>query len=312
MVCRFAGRLGLLDCPNERSSHCTPTPRGGGVGIFAAFLLSAVFAGMPMTFWLPLSAVSILAFLGDRIYLSPKLRLYAQLFLMAFLVVGTGHWPSNPLWYLPWVLFWAIFIVGTANFYNFMDGINGISGITGIIGFGLLGGYFFLNDGQSLLSTIAICISLSCLGFLPLNMPKAKVFMGDIGSILLGSVFASLVFLASKTALDFLCMVSFLFTFYADELTTMFVRLRDGENLTQAHRRHIYQLLANEKGVPQWKVSMGFGFLQLAVGVGAMVLKPYGILAVLTTLLLGFIAFASVSFYLRSFLENPFSRTFRE
>ena len=301
-VSRFADKIGLLDCPNERSAHCTPTPRGGGLGIFAAFLLSAAATDISMTFWLPISALSILAFWGDRIDLSPKLRLSAQLLLMAFLIVGAGHMPSNPLWCLPWVLFWTVFIGGTANFYNFMDGINGIAGITGVVGFGLLAVYISLHDGQTPLYTIAICISLSCLGFLPLNLPKAKVFMGDIGSILLGSVFASLVYLASNNFLDFFCMASFLFPFYADELTTMLVRLRDGENLTQPHRRHVYQLLANEKGVPHWKISAGFGLLQLIVGTSAILAEPYGVLAVFTLLIICFIIFTSVSFYWRSVL----------
>jgi Fuc2NAc and GlcNAc transferase len=185
-----------------------------------------------------------------------------------------------------------------------MDGINGIAGITGIVGFGLLAVYIYISNGQSLIFTIAICISLSCLGFLPLNMPKAKVFMGDIGSILLGSVFASFVFLTSKTLLDFVCMVSFLFPFYADELTTMLVRMRDGESLTQPHRRHIYQLLANEKGIPHWQISAGFGLLQLVVGASAILVKPYGVVAVIILLILCFIAFTSVSLYLRSFLEK--------
>ena len=303
IVGRFAGKMGLLDYPNERSSHNIPTPRGGGIGIFAAFLLSAILVDIPITFWLPLCAMSILAFCGDRINLSPKLRLYAQFFLIAVVVVGAGNLPSNHLWYLLWVIFWMVFIAGTANFYNFMDGINGIAGITGIVGFGLLAGYIFLNDGQSLISTIAICISLSCLGFLPLNMPNARVFMGDIGSILLGSVFASLVFLASKTFLDFLCLASFLFPFYADELTTMFLRLRDGESLTQAHRRHIYQLLANQRGIPHWKIATGFGLLQLVVGISTILVKPFGILTVLVLLIVYSITFASVSFYLRSYVS---------
>jgi Fuc2NAc and GlcNAc transferase len=90
--------------------------------------------------------------------------------------------------------------------------------------------------------------------------------MGDVGSILLGAVFAGLVYLASRTLLDFLCMASFLFPFYVDELTKMIVRLRVGENLTQPHRRHIYQLLANERQIPHWRVSAGYGFFQLLVG----------------------------------------------
>lgn len=302
-VSHFAGKMGLLDCPNERSSHCIPTPKGGGLGILAAFLLSATVTGIEITFWLPICALSILAFWGDLIDLSPKIRLYTQLFLMAILVVGAGYSPYNSLWFLPWVLFWTIFISGTANFYNFMDGINGIAGMTGLVGFGLLSVYIFINDGQNLIFTLATCISLSCLGFLPFNMPKAKVFMGDVGSIFLGSVFASLVFLASKTFLDFVCLASFLFPFYADELTTMLVRLRDGQSLTQPHRRHIYQLLANEKGIPHWKISVGFALLQLVVGTSAILAEPYGVLAVITLLIICFIIFTSVSFYLRALLE---------
>jgi Fuc2NAc and GlcNAc transferase len=308
LVSRFAGEMGLLDCPNTRSSHCIPTPRGGGIGILAAFLLSAAVAGISITTWLPIGLLSILAFWGDRIDLSPKLRLLAQLFLMEFLIVGAGHLPSNPLWFLPSVLFWTVFIVGTTNFYNFMDGINGIAGITGIVGYGLLAFYMYMNNGQSLLFTLVTCMSLSCLGFLPLNLPKAKVFMGDVGSILLGSVFASLVFLTSKTMLDFLCMVSFLFPLYADELTTMLVRLREGESLMQPHRRHIYQLLANEKGIPHWQISASFGLLQLGVGASAILVKPYGVVAVYTLLMLCFITFTSVSLYFRSSLEKSLRR----
>ncbi len=123
-------------------------------------------------------------------------------------------------------LFWIVFIVGTANFYNFMDGINGIAGISGAVGFGLLA--FVTYNTQSEIGLLAACMALTCLGFLPFNLPRARVFMGDVGSILLGSVFAGLVYLSSSTLLDFLCLASFLFLFYADELTTMIVRLCSG------------------------------------------------------------------------------------
>jgi Fuc2NAc and GlcNAc transferase len=84
-------------------------------------------------------------------------------------------------------------------------------------------------------------MSLSCIGFLPFNVPKAKVFMGDVGSILLGFIFSGMAVYLFNDVLDFICLSSFLFPFYADELTTMIVRLKDGENLTNAHRRHLYQ-----------------------------------------------------------------------
>ena len=157
--------------------------------------------------------------------------------------------------------------VGTANYYNFMDGINGIAGITGLLGFALMAAYVNLIEGSVAVTGVAVCLSIACLGFLPLNMPKARVFMGDIGSILLGSAFAGLIWLAAKSVLDFVCMASFLFPFYVDELTTVIIRLKDGENLKKPHRRHYYQLLANEKGIAHWKVSVGYGVFQVAVGV---------------------------------------------
>ena len=304
LVIYLSPSMRLIDFPNARSSHCTPTPKGGGIGILSVFIISAIVTGISKAFWIPISALAILAFWGDRVELSPKLRLFCQLFLAMVLIVWMVPYSSDDRsWYLLWMIFGTVYIVGTANFYNFMDGINGIAGITGVTGFSLLAAYLSSYDEQAP-RTIAICISLGCLGFLPLNIPKAKIFMGDIGSILLGSVFASLTLLFSKALLDFLCMSSFLFPIYADELITMFIRLKDGENLTHPHRRHIYQLLANEKGIPHWKVSVGFGLVQLVIGVSVILIKPHGVLPVFTFLILCFIIFVTVSLYLRSFLEK--------
>jgi len=93
-VSRSAGRFGLIDTPNDRSSHSRPTPRGGGVGLLAAFLLSALAGGVPAAFWVPLSALSLFAFLGDRIDLSPKWRLPVQGILMGILVLDSGYYQS--------------------------------------------------------------------------------------------------------------------------------------------------------------------------------------------------------------------------
>jgi len=300
---RWAIELGLIDRPNARSSHCTPTPKGGGIGIFAAFLLASIHSGLSAAIWLPLSILFILALVGDWIDLSPYLRLFAQCFLTIFIILMKGKVPSYPPYHLILLLLWTVYIVGTANFYNFMDGINGMAGITGVIGFALLAGYIGMDNEHKVLGPIAISISFACLGFLPFNIPKAKIFMSDIGSILLGGVFGCLVYLASATFLDFVCMASFLFPFYADELTTMFVRLKDGEKLTQPHRRHIYQLLANEKGIPHWRISLGYGFLQLVVGLSVLFIKPYGTIAVLLTLGFYFIILLLSANYLRTSLR---------
>ena len=184
-----------------------------------------------------------------------------------------------------------------------MDGIDGIAGITGVVGFGLLSFFAYSSGINTPFFVLTICISLSCIGFLIFNIPKARVFMGDVGSIFLGFAFAGLVFLLSRTLLDFLCLVSFLFIFYTDELTTMAVRIRDGENLTKAHRRHFYQLLANEYEIPHWKISAGYGLLQLGVGISILLVKSFGALMVLLLLALYFAVFAGISFYVRSRLE---------
>lgn len=304
MIARFARKISLVDCPNERSSHCQPTPKGGGVGILAAFVLVGIVSGVSLWFWGTMSVLSVMAGYGDRVELTPRLRLVAQLGLITIFVLGT--WQSSVSYFIsfPLILFWVVFITGTANYYNFMDGINGIAGITGVVGFSLLALYIYSQGGQTTLSNLSLCMAFSCLGFLPLNMPKAKVFMGDVGSILLGAIFAGLVYMVSHTSLDFVCMASFLFPFYADELSTMVVRLRDGENLTKAHRRHVYQLLANELQIAHWRVSVGYGIMQMLVGMCVLLAKPFGVMAVLAVLACWFGLFVAGGYYVRADLKR--------
>jgi len=196
-------------------------------------------------------------------------------------------------------------------------------------------------------------MGLACMVFLPFNMPKARVFMGDVGSVLLGFVFAGLVVGLSYSLNDFMVLCAFLFPFYADELITLYVRLRDDslregmsscgtdeslrdlddclkarddsrcewdekdvsrkgakarrnkdrkrtvDMLMQPHRGHVYQLLANEMGIDHWKVSVGYGALQLVVGIGALTLRGYGDLVVVAFLGCCFVGFWVISFFVR-------------
>jgi len=297
MISRVGWRLGLIDQPTERSSHSRVTPKGGGVGIVLAFLVTAVCLHLPIAFWLPLGVMAGLSLRGDRVEISPKLRLPAQFILIGILVIGTGEGIYQDIPRILIALFWIVFIVGTANFYNFMDGINGIASISGVVGFGLLAFETYKNQPE--IGLLATCMALACLGFLPFNLPRAQVFMGDVGSILLGSVFAGLVYLACHSFLDFLCMASFQFPFYADELTTMIIRLRAGENLTQPHRRHIYQLLANERQIPHWRISAGYGLFQLLVGISVLISKTFGVVAVLIVLASWLILFMIAGYHVR-------------
>ncbi len=301
IVSKFGSKLGLMDEPNGRSSHGTPIPKGGGIGILAAFIFASLLLEEPLAFWLPTTVLALFSLLGDRLEISPKIRLPIQFIVaMLFVLFSVFNFELSAFLFI----FFIVFIVATANWYNFMDGINGIAAITGIVGFGLIAFFNISIDGDSRFSILSICIALSCLGFLPFNMPNAKVFMGDVGSILLGFVFAAIVVMLSKGFLDFVCFAGFLFPFYADEFVTMAVRIKDNENLLKAHRRHFYQLLANEMGLEHWKVSVAYGILQLVVGVGVLLIRPFGILPVFALLLIFFSVFIWVNCFVRRKIEK--------
>jgi len=304
---KSAPTLGLVDHPNERSSHAVPIPKGGGIGILAAFVLSSLILRIPLSFWLSATILALASFIGDRVPISPRFRLPLQ-FITALILVSPVLFSNSldDLYPLPalCLLPLSVFIVGTTNFFNFMDGINGIAGITGVVGFWLIACFAFSSGLDSSLVSLAICTALSCLAFLPFNVPRAKVFMGDVGSILLGFVFAGMVIWLSKSLLDFICLSAFLFPFYADELTSMAIRIRDGERLIRPHRRHLYQLLANEKGISHWKVSVGYGLLQLFVGLSVLLLRHFGSIMVLSLLAVYFGIFIVVSLSIRKNLAT--------
>jgi Fuc2NAc and GlcNAc transferase len=306
-IYRWGNFFGLIDRSNKRSSHEGIVPKGGGIGILAAFIFASLFLKMALAFWLPATVIALFSLLGDRIEISPKIRLPIQ-FLVAIIFLFFSY--PSPITHhpLPIIIFFVVFIVATANWYNFMDGINGIAAITGIVAFSLLAAFNILSGGDSHFSVLSICITLSCLGFLPFNMPKAKVFMGDVGSILLGFVFAAIVVMLSNSFLDFVCLAAFLFPFYADEFVTMAVRIKDGENLLKAHRRHFYQLLANELAIDHWKVSLGYGILQLVVGVDVLLMRSFGIIPIFAVLFVFFIGFIYANYIVRMEIQKRENR----
>lgn len=193
----------------------------------------------------------------------------------------------------------SLFLTGTANFFNFMDGIDGIAGIAGAAGFSLLALHSWVMGSFEMYGLLCISIALSCTGFLLFNLPRAKVFMGDVGSILLGFLFSGFVVLLSGTFFDFIVIAGFLFPFYFDELTTMLVRLKDGQSLLKPHRRHVYQLLANEMEIPHWKISFAYGAVQLIIGGTLILLRPKGLYFILLSYLIYGAAFTLISILIR-------------
>lgn len=207
-VSRWGPVLDLLDRANHRSSHDGVVPKGGGIGILAAFVFSALAVGLPALFWVPGAFIALFSLYGDKADLSPKVRLPAQ-FVAALVLLSSmlfsDLWSVLPVQLngVPFqgvqlglpvlcLLFLSVFVVGTANYYNFMDGINGIGGITGVVAFGLIAVFGVVSGAHGSLIALSLCMGFACLGFLPFNMPNARVFMGDVGSVLLGFVFAGL------------------------------------------------------------------------------------------------------------------------
>lgn len=265
LVVRYSKKLALIDIPNERSSHSSPTPKGGGLGILLAFTLLQIFVLKSPISLLSITFVGILGFFEDKFGLSIILRLILQFLAAIVFILATMGLPNSALQII--VYFFMIFyLVGTSNFYNFMDGINGISALNGIVSFGLLGGFAFFIQNNVAITLISLVILASLTGFLFFNIPKAKLFLGDVGSLFLGFLFAACVIILSNSISCFICLSSFLLLFYADVLLTIFYRWQNSENLLQAHRKHFYQYLANIKNIPHTTISLMYATVQLLIG----------------------------------------------
>jgi Fuc2NAc and GlcNAc transferase len=272
----FGLKLGLVDTPNERSSHKAIIPRSGGIGIWVAFILTGLFFTQFQVFTILAGIVGLIGLLEDRFSISQKIRLVLKLIISALVVSSFLGIPTSII-SISLFVFWIIFIAGTANFYNFMDGVDGIAGLTGVVGCGFLAFfsiYIVEKPDVALFSTV---ISVGCIGFLFFNFPKAKVFMGDVGSIFLGFVFAAFVIKLSTNLSIFLCLIMFMCMFYADALVTILCRWKRGENLIMAHRSHLYQYICNELKIPHWKVSLSYASTQFVFAVLALSAYKKGI-----------------------------------
>lgn len=247
IVRRWAVHRSILDHPNERSSHSIPTPRGGGVAIAATWFLAIVYLfykkelDAPM-FWallcgLPISAIGLV---DDVITISPKVRLVVQVASASLAITILGGLNSVDIGYrilsVPY-LFSLIAIIGVVwftNLFNFLDGIDGyISAEVIFIGFA-----FFLLFGEVPPALLAIVTA----GFLVWNWQPAKIFMGDVGSTLLGftmGIFAVYYQKCGDSSIVIWLMLTSLFWF--DASLTLYRRWRNGEILSKAHKKHAYQ-----------------------------------------------------------------------
>ncbi|MGH9364504.1 MAG: glycosyl transferase [Thermoanaerobaculia bacterium] len=278
VVRRNAGRWRLIDRPGPRSSHASPTPLGGGVGVLAGILLgSAVLAlvGRPLgsggiALLLGAALLGVVGLLDDVRYISPWPRLILQASAAIFVVSrlgGLDRVPLPPPLDAPLGFAGAalsvVWIVGVANFFNFMDGIDGLAGAQAAATGTCVLAVGWSNDADGL----AAVIVGSAAGFLVLNWPPARIFLGDAGSVPLGFLLAALPLSApaERRTDAVLATAISLALFLLDPLETLLRRWRRGEQLTRAHRSHSYQrLLAS---------GQEHGRVTLALAGGAIVLS---------------------------------------
>ncbi len=276
-VCYFkiADRFNIIDKPNERSSHTKVVLRGGGIIFTIALWIWSIIYGFEYP-WL-LTGVTLAAgvsFVDDIHSLPDSLRLGVQfvaMFLM-FQEIGLLHWD---MWYI--IPIALIAAVGATNIYNFMDGINGI---TGGYSLAMLIPLFLLNRKYDFMDeSLLVVIGLSLLVFCLFNFrTKAKCFAGDVGSIgialILTFSMGRLMMVTGDVAWIMLMMI-----YGVDGCLTICHRIMLRENLGQAHRKHAYQLMANELGMSHVVVSLLYMCIQLAVSLGFIYLCPNTVLA---------------------------------
>lgn len=244
----YASRRGMLDHPGQRHSHTETTPRGGGIGpILALLLASFLLAGSASSpFWVQavVPGMVVIASVGwwdDHRALTARLRFFFQLAVVAyFLFRGAvdGWLPFGGL-----ALVGGVFALWMTNLYNFMDGSNGMAGLQGVFAGAVLA-YLFMNSGNPEMAGLSALVAASCAGFLPWNLGRARVFMGDVGSLSLGFVFACLLLYGAGTdAFSIPVAVMVMSVFLADSSLTLLARVKRGERWYNAHRQHLYQRL---------------------------------------------------------------------
>ena len=267
---RIADKFNIIDKPNERSSHSRVVLRGGGIIFTMSLWIWSIIYGFQYPWLLTgMTLAAGISFVDDIHSLPDSLRLVVQ-FVAMFLVfqeVGILHWD---MW---WVVLIALIVcVGATNIYNFMDGINGITGgysLAVLIPLELLN-----REHQFVDDSLLVIVGLSLLVFCFFNFrKKAKCFAGDVGSI---GIALFLLFCIGRLVVQTgdVTWLVLLLLYGVDGCLTIIHRIMLHENLGEAHRKHAYQLMANELGMPHVMVSGIYMVLQLIISLVAVYVIP--------------------------------------
>lgn len=282
LIRKYAMHINMLDSPNERTLHHGLVPRGGGLSIVITMLLALLLLwlqwplpALPFLF-VTVLLLGTLGWVDDRYGLGPLVKIGIQIAVALIIVSYIGVFEgldiagykidfgsTAALWSVLW-------IVWLANGYNFMDGIDGIAAsYTAVIA--CVMGIWFALDQNSALALFCYIIMAAALGFLIWNWTPARIFMGDVGSVTLGGVFAALAIVGNSLYDVPVTAYAILFgVFLFDTIVTLLRRLFQGKAIWQPHREHFYQRA----------VALGFSHAQVTVTVIFITL----ILAVLASL----------------------------
>jgi Fuc2NAc and GlcNAc transferase len=259
----------LLEEINERSSHTVPTPHGGGIAIILVWFSGLFYLHFTneidsSLFYALLVGIiiSVVSFFDDLYELSPKLRLIAQAIVAFGGLYFLGGFEQLNLFFFTLEnqiltnIFAFFMIIWFINLYNFLDGIDGYAGsealFLSIAAFILFGGAHFL------------VLAVAVLGFLVWNWHRAKIFMGGVGSTLLGyNVAIFTIYYANQVSTNFWIWIILFGLFWFDATLTLFRRYKNKEKLSQAHKKHAYQRLV-QSGLSHDKVVL------FSLGVNAM------------------------------------------
>ena len=273
----IADRCNIIDKPNERSSHSMIVLRGGGIIFLVGAWMWSVFFGFQYPWFLVgLTLVAGVSFVDDIHSLPDSVRLVVQVAaaVMAFYQLGILHWS---MW---WIILLALIVyVGATNVINFMDGINGITtgySLAVLIPLALVNMNSTFVEESLIISTILASLVFCVFNFRPKG--RAKCFAGDVGSI--GIAFIMLFLLGNviiKTT-DITWLI-FLLVYGVDGCLTIAHRIMLHENLGEAHRKHAYQIMANELKIGHVKVTSLYMVMQLLISLGFIYLCPNTVLA---------------------------------
>lgn len=252
---RYALTHNVIDVPNARSSHKTPTPRGGGIAFVVSFLSGlvtlAAMGNIAIVDALALGGagawIALVGFLDDHGHIQARWRLLAHFVGAGWALYWIGGVPAVSFWGLAlsntWLLslLGALYLVWMLNLYNFMDGIDGIAGIEALCV--AVGGFvLYAMAGQPQAGVPSLLLAATVTGFLIWNFPPAKIFMGDGGSGFLGLTLGTLSLLAGSHSPAMLwAWIVLLGVFIVDATVTLIRRLCRGERVYEAHRTHAYQ-----------------------------------------------------------------------